>query len=127
MPPSADLHHSLFLAIDDDEEVSNLLCSAAEKLGFEAKTCSDYNSVESTIDQYKPDVLFLNLTLGRRDGVEVLTLLAKKNSLSRIYLIGAMDEAILDSACRVGLKFGLNVGLSGKKKFLKNLIQFFLS
>lgn len=110
MSPSPDLHHALFLVIDDDEEVASLLCSTAEKVGFEVKICSDYNSVESTIDQYKPDVLFLNLNLGRRDGVEVLTLLAKKNSQSRIYLIGAMEEAILDSACRVGLKFGLDVG-----------------
>ncbi|MFT4815074.1 MAG: hypothetical protein ACI80L_000413 [Pseudohongiellaceae bacterium] len=37
-------------------------------------------------------------------------LLARKRCNSRIYRIGAMDENILDSACRVGQQFGLDVG-----------------
>lgn len=115
MTLSSDLHHAQFLIVDDDEDTSNLLCSTAEKLGFEVISCSDYNSVELAIGQYKPDVLFVDLHLGQRDGVEVLALLAKNHCKSRIYLIGTIDEAILESACRVGLQFGLDVGGFWKK------------
>ncbi|PCI74178.1 MAG: hypothetical protein COB20_15460 [SAR86 cluster bacterium] len=109
MKASSDLLHALLLVLDDDE-VSSQLRSATEKLGFEVKICNDYHSVESTIDHHEPDVLFLDMHFGRRDGVEILALLARKNCKSRIYVIGAMDEKILESACRVGLQFGLDVG-----------------
>lgn len=115
-PPSNPLH-TLSLVIADDEESSNLLRTTAERMGFQVKICSDYDSVEATIDQYNPDVLFLDLHLGHRDGIEVLALLTKKKCESRIYLIGTMGEPILDSACRVGLKFGLNMGGFLQKPF----------
>ena len=115
MNPSSDLQHALLLVLGDEEDVSNQLRSVAENSGFEVSTCNDYNSVESTIEQCKPDVLFLDLHFGRRDGVEVLALLARRRCKSRIYIFGAIDEAILDSAYRVGLQLGLDMGGFWKK------------
>lgn len=115
MNPSSDLRHALFLVLGDEEDISHQLCSVAENLGFETSICNDYNSVESAIDQYKPEALFLDLRFGRRDGVEVLALLARKRCKSRIYIFGAMDETILDSAYRVGLQLGLDMGGFWKK------------
>ncbi len=112
---SSDQQRALLLVLDDDDEVSSQLRPIAENLGFEVTTCHDYNSVEVAIDQHKPDVLFLDIHFGRRDGVEVLALLARKRCESRIYIIGDIDEAILDSACRVGLQFGLDMGGFWKK------------
>lgn len=109
MKASSDLLQALLLVLDD-EEVSSQLRAAAEKLGFEVEICNDYNSVESTIERNEPDVLFLDLHFGRRDGVEILALLSRKHCKSRIYIIGAMDEKILASACRIGQQFGLDVG-----------------
>ena len=109
MKASSDLLHALLLVLDD-EEVSSQLRTAAEKLGFEVEICDDYHSVESTIEQKEPDVLFLDLHFGRRDGVEILALLSRKRCTSRIYIIGSMDEKILASACRIGQQFGLDVG-----------------
>ncbi|GJM13426.1 MAG: hypothetical protein DHS20C12_18290 [Pseudohongiella sp.] len=109
MKASSDSPHALLLILDD-AEVSGQLRTATEKLGFEVDVCEDFKSVESTVDNREPDVLFLDLHFGRRDGVEVLALLARKRCKSRIYLIGAMEETILDSACRVGLQFGLDIG-----------------
>lgn len=77
---------------------------------FDVSICSDYNSVESAIGQHDPDVLFLDIHFGRRDGVEVLALLGRKRCKSRIYIFGAMDETIQDSVCRVGLQLGLDMG-----------------
>lgn len=110
MALSSDLHHARFLVIDDDEDGSSLLRTVAEKLGFEVTLCGDYDSVESTLNRHEPDVLFLDLRLGHRDGVEVLSLLAERKCKSRIYLIGTMEAMILESACRVGQQFGLDVG-----------------
>lgn len=109
MKASSDLLHALLLVLDD-EGVSSQLRAATERLGFEVQICNDYNSVESTIDHREPDVLFLDMHFGRRDGVEILALLARKRCKSRIYVIGNLDEKILESACRVGLQFGLNIG-----------------
>tara|TARA_B110000858_G_scaffold197470_2_gene259220 strand:- start:36140 stop:37312 length:1173 start_codon:yes stop_codon:yes gene_type:complete len=109
MKASSDLLHALLLVLDE-EEVSSQLRTTAEKLGFEVEICDDYHSVESTIEQKEPDVLFLDLHFGRRDGVEILALLSRKRCTSRIYIIGNMDEKILASACRIGQQFGLDVG-----------------
>lgn len=109
MKAPSDLPRALLLILDD-EDVSSQLSATAEKLGFEVEICNDYHSVEATVESREPEVLFLDLHFGRRDGVEVLALLARKRCRSRIYIIGAMDETILDSACRVGLQFGLDIG-----------------
>ena len=109
MKAASDLLHALLLILDD-EEVSSQLRTIAKKLGFEVNIWNDYQSVESTIEHREPDVLFLDMHFGRRDGIEILALLARKRCKSRIYIIGAMDENILDSACRVGQLFGLDVG-----------------
>lgn len=123
MALSSDLHHARFLVIDDDEDGSPLLRTVAEKLGFEVTLCGDYDSVESTLNRHEPDVLFLDLRLGHRDGVEVLSLLAERKCKSRIYLIGTMDAMILESACRVGQQFGLDVGGYWRKPLDANDIE----
>lgn len=108
MKAPSDLLHALLLVLDD-EEVSGQLRTAAERLNFDVKICEDYHSVESIIEQKEPDVLFLDLHFGRRDGVEILALLSRKRCTSRIYILGSMDEKILASACRIGKQFGLDV------------------
>lgn len=117
MTQSPDPLSALLLVLDEEEEVTNQLRSAAGNLGYQVSICNDYNSVESTIDRYDPVVLFLDLRFGRRDGVEVLALLARRECKSRIYIIGAMDETILKSACRVGSQFGLDMGGYWRKPF----------
>ena len=106
----SDSQDALLLVLDDEEEISSQLHSVAANLGFDVSTCNDYNSVESIIDQHHPDILFLDIHFGRRDGVEVLALLARKRCKSRIFIFGAMDETILNSARRVGLQLGLDMG-----------------
>lgn len=117
MNQTSDLLHALLLVLDDEDEISNQLRSVVGDLGFEVSICKDYHAVESAIDQNDPAVLFLDLQFGRRDGVEVLALLSRKQCRSRVYIIGAMDEMILKSACRVGSQFGLDMGGYWKKPF----------
>ena len=77
MKAPSDLLHALLLVLDD-EEVSGQLRTAAERLNFDVKICEDYHSVESIVEQKEPDVLFLDLHFGGRDGVEIWALLSRK-------------------------------------------------
>lgn len=117
MNRSSNQLQTSLLVLDAEEEVSTQLRSVAGRLGFEVSVCKAYASVESAIEQYDPAVLFLDLEFGRRDGVEVLALLSRKGCSSRIYIVGAMDETILKSACRVGQQFGLDMGGYWQKPF----------
>lgn len=113
---SAPQPNALLLVLQDDEATA-MVSTVAEKMGFAASICDDYHLVEAKIDEMNPEVICLDLHFGRRDGVEILSLLARKKCHARIYLIGAIDEMILESARRVGLQFGLDMGSFWQKPF----------
>ncbi len=93
------------------------MSSAAERIGFEVIVCAAVEGIDAAIDEFTPDMIFLELKLPHNDGVEVLEMLAKKECHARIFLISDMEQSILDSTCRVGLQLQLDIGGTLRKPF----------
>ena len=118
-----DPHQPRVLVIDDDEVANRLLSSTVEELGIEFHTCGDFESINARVDRTEPDIIFVALQLPGHDGVEVLELLAARNSRARIYIISDMEQSILDSTCKIGRQLNLDVAQSFRKPLLMEEIR----
>jgi two-component system, OmpR family, response regulator len=59
------------LVVDDNRDAADSLSSLLELFGHEVRTCYEGRSALELIEQYAPDVVFLDLGLPGMDGYEV--------------------------------------------------------
>ncbi len=97
------------LVIDDEEDVCETIAEIATSRGFEVATISNPDNVRSTLQNFTPDFIMLDLMMPGTDGVELLRLLADHVKDAKICLISGSDARVLNSARRLGSAHGLNV------------------
>jgi CheY-like chemotaxis protein len=66
-----ETRHQRVLVVDDNRDAADSLSSLLELFGHEVKTCYNGPSALELIEQYGPDVVFLDLGLPGMDGYEV--------------------------------------------------------
>jgi CheY-like chemotaxis protein len=77
------------LVIDDDRSTALIVARIAETTGFSVKTISNpFEALEAFLE-FDPDVVFLDMIMPEKDGIDVL---------QEILLAGAPERIILSSA-----------------------------
>lgn len=71
-------HKSKVLIIEDDKFLSELISTKLDKEGFELALAGDGETGYKKIEQFKPDVVLLDIMLPGMDGFEVLEKLKKQ-------------------------------------------------
>jgi EAL domain-containing protein (putative c-di-GMP-specific phosphodiesterase class I)/CheY-like chemotaxis protein len=98
------------LVVDDDLIQRTLIGKIAAKLGYDAVIVSSFDDAASLLQREIFDVLTLDLSLGERDGVELLRLIAECGLHSMpIVIISGCDERILNSTGRMAEVLSLTV------------------
>ena len=113
--------------LDDDEQYAELLVDVASNVGWDAS----YEKHPATfIDSDLPQngVVILDLNMPEMDGIEVIRLLAKKNSNLIIILISGFDSRVLHSAQQLAEAHNFMVFASLTKpisitEFIKHITQ----
>lgn len=90
------------LVVDDDEELSSLLKLVLEGEGYQVSVASDAAGAISTVDSESPDLVVLDITLGRDDGRLVLAKIREKGELPVIFISGKGDTADRVLGLRLG-------------------------
>ena len=90
------------LVVDDDEELSSLLKLVLEGEGYLVSVASDAAGAISTVDSESPDLVVLDITLGRDDGRIVLAKIREKGELPVIFISGKGDTADRVLGLRLG-------------------------
>jgi two-component system, chemotaxis family, chemotaxis protein CheY len=96
------------LVIDDDIVHRMVICRAAAKVGYMTIEASSCDEAERLLRQCVYDCISLDLSLGRRGGVEVLHFIASLGCKTPIVIISGTDAGIrgeaMDIARRLTLK-----------------------
>lgn len=90
------------LVVDDDAGTVRILKSRLGREGFEVLGAASAEAGLKTMRQERPDLILLDLTLPKMDGLEMLAVLRRETSVPVIFLTGHGSEA--DKI--VGLKLG---------------------
>ncbi|HEY8580609.1 MAG TPA: EAL domain-containing response regulator, partial [Beijerinckiaceae bacterium] len=96
------------LVVDDDFVQRAIIQKLAAKAGFETVVASSYEQASALLSSRPFDLMTLDLSLGERDGVEVLRLLARLGLAAMpVVVISGCEERILNSTRRVAETLGL--------------------
>jgi EAL domain-containing protein (putative c-di-GMP-specific phosphodiesterase class I)/CheY-like chemotaxis protein len=98
------------LVVDDDLVQRTIIGKIGAKLGYDAMIASTFEIASGLLRAESFDIMTLDLSLGERDGVELLRLIAdlKLNAMP-IVIISGCEERILNTTKRVGQSLNLSL------------------
>ncbi|NTZ17842.1 response regulator transcription factor [Paenibacillus sp. JMULE4] len=80
------------LVVDDEPSISMLIEFNLKLVGYDVHCVYDGESVFSTIKEYRPDLIVLDLMLPKVDGFQVCRRLRSQNNLVPIIMLTAMHD-----------------------------------
>jgi CheY-like chemotaxis protein len=105
----ADMTKSRLLAVDDNSDSAELIARVAAKCGYDARSMTDPSALRRVLDEWKPQVLTLDLCMPEEDGISVLSLLTQSGFSGHLLIISGQDEWFRKTASRLASARGLNV------------------
>jgi DNA-binding response OmpR family regulator len=115
--------HYRLLAVDDDDNSSELVVRVALKCGFEAFPIADARSLREAISRWRPDVITLDLCLPDVDGLEVLTSLKSVDFTGMLVVISGQPDWFRNQAVRLAFAHGLRVPAQMSKPIQLDLLR----
>jgi CheY-like chemotaxis protein len=97
------------LAVDDNSDSAELIARVAAKCGYDARSVTDASMLGQVLDEWKPQVLTLDLCMPEEDGISLLSLLTKNGFSGHLLIISGQDEWFRKTASRLASARGLNV------------------
>lgn len=110
------------LIVDDEPDITSTIEITALKLGFEVMSIHDSNSFEQGLEQLRPTVIFLDITMPNRDGLELIGHLATRNYPGQIVIMSGKDERYIQMSSTIGKTRGLSVAGTLTKPFRKGAL-----
>ncbi|WP_031335954.1 EAL domain-containing protein [Rhodopseudomonas sp. B29] len=95
------------LIVDDDRVQGAIISGVCSKLGLRSSFASSYQAAADLITAERFDCITIDLSLGDRDGIELLRLIAEINPAPRIIVISGCEERILNATIRMAHGAGL--------------------
>jgi DNA-binding response OmpR family regulator len=90
------------LLVDDDEALLGLLSLVVQRAGFQPITASDGSSALRLLNQHQPDLLVLDIKLGREDGLEVLESVRRFSGVPIVMLSSLHSEDDIERGLQLG-------------------------
>lgn len=97
------------LMVDDDPDICDFVRNAAEPLGFDVATHTKASTFMASLNETGADVLLIDLSMPKVDGIELLSQLAQCGTRAKIFVMSGFNPAIREAAMRLGHARGLNM------------------
>jgi DNA-binding response OmpR family regulator len=107
IPPPQDPETALILIVEDEECARLPLVDCMQRAGFRTIEESDGGSVEKMVIEHKPDVVLLDLTLPRLNGIQVLRSIKGNGEIRKtsvIMVTGDTDRDIIENCISIGAR-----------------------
>ena len=105
------------LIVDDDKAQGQIVAAIAARNGYRATSVHSFDAAAAALDGEIFHCVTIDLSLGDRDGIEVLRLVAKLENAPQIIFISGCDDRILDAAVRMADAIGISNACSLRKPF----------
>jgi CheY-like chemotaxis protein len=106
-PPPQDPESALILVVEDEEYARLPLVDCMQRAGFRTIEESDGGAVEKAVLEHKPDVVLLDLTLPRLNGIQVLRTIKGNQEIRKtsvIMVTGDTDRDIIENCMSIGAR-----------------------
>ena len=105
------------LIVDDEPGITRVIEAAARELGFEVMSINDTEQFEKALGAIKPTIIFLDVTMPRRDGMELIGHLAADNYIGKVVIMSGSDPRYIQMSSAIAAVRGLNVAGTLPKPF----------
>lgn len=95
------------LVVDDDPVQGAVISGVCQRLGYHPIFANSYQAAADLITARQFDCFTLDLSLGDRDGIELLRLIASRGGARRVIVISGCDERILSATVRMAHAVGI--------------------
>ena len=97
------------LVIDDQEGICRMVATVLADLGVESAAYMTAKPAIASLDQRRPDVIFLDVALDQSDAIDVIKGLAEKRYTGVVQLMSGGRLPLLEAMQRIGARYGLTV------------------
>ncbi|HEX7046582.1 MAG TPA: EAL domain-containing response regulator [Gammaproteobacteria bacterium] len=113
------------LILDDDAAVGETIRFVAESADMEARSVTAPDEFFTTVDEWRPTHIVLDLIMPEMDGVEIMRHLAERRCDAHIIILSGVGNRVLDAARRTAAEKGLRIsGVLSKPISPKDLREF---
>jgi EAL domain-containing protein (putative c-di-GMP-specific phosphodiesterase class I)/FixJ family two-component response regulator len=113
------------LVIDDDAALAEFICADAQEFGFHCTVTADTTTFFAALSD-DVTLVIIDLVMPHVDGVELLRLLAQRQSNVKIILISGLSNRVIETAKQLAKTLGLSVIGHLRKPFpLRELEELF--
>lgn len=109
------------LVVEDDSCMADLICLLAQEAQFNASICEGAHFT-AIYQQWKPDVILLDILMPGMDGFEILRYLHQQQSRARVVLL-SVSERYRQTAELMGLELNLLIAANIAKPFHASDLQ----
>ena len=109
------------LIVDDEEAITRVIESAARELGFESLAIHETEQFEKALQTLKPTLIFLDISMPKRDGVELIAHLSAWNYPGKVVIMSG-HPLYLKTSSAIAKAGGLRLADLLTKPFRKQQI-----
>jgi len=116
-------HAPFALIIDDQAEISSLIAAALARVGVESASYATAQPALSSLDQRRPEVIFLDVALEQSDAIDVIKGLSEKHYTGVVQLMSGGRMPLIEAIHRIGTRHGLSLRPALQKPFRGDDLQ----
>ena len=113
---------SRLLIVDDEPGITRVIEAAARELSFEVVSINDTDQFEKALQQFKPTLIFLDIAMPGRDGVELIGHLAAGHYPGKVVVMSGSDPRYIQMSSTIAKMRGLIVAGTLPKPFRKQQV-----
>jgi EAL domain-containing protein (putative c-di-GMP-specific phosphodiesterase class I) len=117
------MHVSRILVVDDDLVQGAIISSVCSRIGYHTRFVSSFQAAADLIGTEDFDCVTIDLSLGDRDGIELLRLIADIDKAPRVIVISGCDKRILNASVRMARAAGIADAVSLPKPIDLRLLR----
>ena len=110
------------LIVDDEAGITRVIEAAARELGFEVLAIHDSDQFEKALGQIKPTIIFLDIAMPGRDGMELIGYLAAGNYPGKVVVMSGSDPRYIQISSTIAKSRGPIVAGALPKPFRKQQV-----
>ena len=103
--------------LDDEPQIAALVCKVLGACGIESQQFTSVEPFLTRLEDSRPDLVVLDLSLGQSDAVEIIRHLENLRYKGKVLLISGRDQATLNEIARIGARRGLSMLAPLRKPF----------
>jgi FixJ family two-component response regulator len=111
------------IVIDDEKAICRFISLVLAGLGIESMTYQTAAPAIASLDQRRPEIIFLDVALERSDAIDVIKGLSGKNYTGIIQLMSGGRLPLLEAVQRIGARDGLLLRTPLQKPFRAEAIR----